>query len=101
MGISAEGISKLFIDFNKLDENKDRNAQGTGLGLSICKQIIEKMGGNVKVESKVGEGSKFIINIKTKCKVVSDGLLGDQSSHSLDRKDSTKTLIFIQQDVKS
>ena len=35
-GISEEGISKLFIQFNKLDENKDQNAGGTGLGLSIC-----------------------------------------------------------------
>ena len=43
IGISEEGINKLFIDFSKLDENSKRNAQGTGLGLSICKNIIEQM----------------------------------------------------------
>ena len=38
------------------------NNQGTGLGLSICKHIIEKMGGNVRVESKgKGFGTTFII----------------------------------------
>jgi signal transduction histidine kinase len=33
------------------------NAKGTGLGLSICKKIIDQMGGNVKVESKIGIGT--------------------------------------------
>jgi hypothetical protein len=67
--MSKEGVKKLFIDFNKLDENSQRNKQGTGLGLSICKKIIEQMGGSVSVTSKVGVGSEFIINVKTKCKV--------------------------------
>jgi signal transduction histidine kinase len=41
VGMTKEGLGKLFIDFNKLDENSQRNKQGTGLGLSICKKIIE------------------------------------------------------------
>ena len=54
VGISKEGLSKLFIDFNKLDENSQRNRQGTGLGLSICKKFIELMGGSVDVQSEPG-----------------------------------------------
>jgi signal transduction histidine kinase len=69
IGISEEGVKKLFIDFAKLDENSNRNAQGTGLGLSICKNIIEEMGGSVEVKSKIGEGTEFRLNIKTYCKV--------------------------------
>ena len=69
IGISEEGRKKLFIDFGKLDENSMRNRQGTGLGLSICKKIIEQMGGHIKVESKIGVGTEFIINVKTKCKI--------------------------------
>jgi two-component system, OmpR family, phosphate regulon sensor histidine kinase PhoR len=44
-----------------LDENASRNSCGTGLGLSISKKFIEKMGGSVKVESKLGQGSTFIV----------------------------------------
>jgi len=85
VGMSQEGVGKLFVDFNKLDENSSRNKQGTGLGLSICKKIIEQMGGSVGVESEVGVGSEFIINVKTKCKVkrckMADGSYqGDQNN---------------------
>lgn len=41
VGISKENLGKLFINFNKLDQHKERNAAGSGLGLSICKRIIE------------------------------------------------------------
>jgi signal transduction histidine kinase len=41
VGIKKENLSKLFMDFSKLDEHSKINAQGTGLGLSICKRIIE------------------------------------------------------------
>jgi signal transduction histidine kinase len=52
-----------------LEENSKRNASGTGLGLSICKNIIEEMGGKVSVESKLGRGTKFHINLKIHCRV--------------------------------
>ena len=51
------------------------NKSGTGLGLSICKNIIEKMGGSVRVESEgIGLGTTFIISITSKCKLSSDSL---------------------------
>lgn len=67
IGITEEGLKKLFIDFSKLDENSKRNSQGTGLGLSICKNIIEQMGGSVDVKSAIGEGTEFLINVKMHC----------------------------------
>ena len=66
-GISAAGQKNLFIDFGKLDENSQMNREGTGLGLSICKQIIEQQGGSVRVKSKLGKGTEFQINMKSKC----------------------------------
>jgi signal transduction histidine kinase len=70
IGMTEEGINNLFIDFGRLKENEHRNKSGTGLGLSICKQIIEKMGGSVHVSSQLKIGSRFDININTKCRVL-------------------------------
>lgn len=66
VGIEEENLSKLFIDFSKLDEHENINQIGTGLGLSICKKIIEQMGGSVKVKSKVNVGTTFSIDLTTK-----------------------------------
>ena len=63
IGIKKENIPKLFMDYSKLDEHKKHNMIGTGLGLSICKNIINKMGGQVTVESTEGVGSKFCITL--------------------------------------
>ena len=69
VGMSEEGVKKLFVNFAKLQENAHMNRSGTGLGLSICKNIIEKMGGNVNVTSKLGIGTTFHLNLSTKCVV--------------------------------
>ena len=42
------------------------NKKGTGLGLSICKQMVEKMGGSVEVQSEFGYGSTFILTLSAK-----------------------------------
>jgi two-component system sensor histidine kinase BarA len=61
-GISKESIPKLFMNFSKLADEEGLNKQGTGLGLSICKHLIEKMGGDVRVESEgIGFGTTFVI----------------------------------------
>jgi signal transduction histidine kinase len=66
VGIKKENLSKLFLEFGKLDEHSKINSQGTGLGLSICKRMIEQMGGQVSVDSEFGVGSTFTINLNTK-----------------------------------
>jgi Histidine kinase-, DNA gyrase B-, and HSP90-like ATPase len=58
------------MNFGKLDEHSAMNHRGTGLGLSICKSLIELMGGSVSVESEVGQGTTFIMSLKTKCHVI-------------------------------
>jgi PAS domain S-box-containing protein len=55
-GLTDEEQSKLFTEFSRLERTR---ASGHGLGLSIVKRIVEKMGGEVGVESVVGEGSTF------------------------------------------
>jgi two-component system sensor histidine kinase EvgS len=75
VGISKENQKKLFIDFGRLAETESVNRSGTGLGLSICKQIVEKMGGSVHVESDIGEGASFCITIKTMYRSVNETMV--------------------------
>ena len=52
------------MNFGKLSDEEGLNRQGTGLGLSICKHLIEKMGGDVFVESEgIGHGTTFVIQL--------------------------------------
>lgn len=51
IGISQDDIHKLFKQFGMLKDSRGINSRGTGLGLNICKNLIEKMGGDVSVES--------------------------------------------------
>ncbi len=63
VGIREEDLPQLFKDFQRLDLAANHAIQGTGLGLSITKQLVEKMGGYVLVESIFGEGSIFTVVI--------------------------------------
>ena len=54
----------MFRNYGKLQENSQMNLGGTGLGLSVSKNLIEKMGGSVSVESELGLGTVFIIEMK-------------------------------------
>ena len=64
------------------------NERGTGLGLSICKSLIEMMGGSVHVESELGEGTTFIVQLKTKCKYINKELPSNRSRGDLSRKNN-------------
>ena len=67
VGIAKNDLEKLFMNFSKLDRNRNYNKQGVGLGLSICKEIIMFSGGKINVESELGQGTDFIIDLETKC----------------------------------
>ena len=64
MGISAANQLKLFKSFSQIDQSSQKSHSGTGLGLVISKKLIELMGGDIRVESAEGEGTKFIFTIK-------------------------------------
>lgn len=59
IGISRENQQFLFKKFYQVDTSYRRSHRGSGLGLPICKGIIEGLGGNLRVESKLGSGSTF------------------------------------------
>ncbi|MGN0674196.1 MAG: ATP-binding protein [Oscillospiraceae bacterium] len=66
IGISPEGLEKLFNSFQQIDTKKNRSVEGTGLGLAISRRLITSMGGFINVSSVYGSGSefKFVIPLK-------------------------------------
>lgn len=67
IGISKDNIDKIFEPFYRVDKNRSRNLGGAGLGLTLVKNIIDRHNGKIYVESKINEGSKFILEFNKKC----------------------------------
>jgi CheY-like chemotaxis protein len=63
IGISKEQQATIFDPFKQADSGTTRKFQGSGLGLSITRQLCELMGGGIRVESDLGAGSKFIVEL--------------------------------------
>jgi len=68
IGIPPEQQKILFTPFSQVEESKITRFEGTGLGLSICKQLAEMHGGEIGMESKLGEGSTFWFTFIAECK---------------------------------
>jgi diguanylate cyclase (GGDEF)-like protein/PAS domain S-box-containing protein len=61
IGISKEDQDRIFGEFEQVDSSFSRRYEGTGLGLALTKKLIELHGGDIRVESEEGKGSRFIM----------------------------------------
>lgn len=66
VGIAAEQLESIFHPFEQMGESS-RRAGGNGLGLAISRKLVRLMGGEIKVESELGEGSTFSFEIEMEC----------------------------------
>lgn len=63
LGMRPEYLEHIFDPFSRADDSRISKVSGTGLGMTIVKNLITLMGGDIQVESRYGEGSKFLITI--------------------------------------
>lgn len=64
IGVPKEDLERIFDRFYRTDASRARTSGGFGLGLAIVRDLVEAMGGTVKVESTVGEGSTFTVTLR-------------------------------------
>lgn len=63
IGMSSEGLRRIFSPFSQADSQTTRLYGGTGLGLTLCRQLIERMHGEIKVDSTVHQGTRFTVTL--------------------------------------
>ena len=83
IGMKPEYRDQIFEAFSREDNDTIRGIQGTGLGMAITKNLVELMGGTIRVESEEGKGSTFIINLRLQ--VVSAADVDFWKRHGIDR----------------
>lgn len=66
IGMTKEQSKRIFHKYEQAESSTTKKYGGTGLGLVICKSIVEKMDGNIWIESELGMGSSFIFDVKLK-----------------------------------
>lgn len=63
IGIAPDKLDKIFDRFYQVESNTSRNYEGTGIGLALVKELVKIMHGEIRVESTIGKGSTFFVEI--------------------------------------
>jgi signal transduction histidine kinase len=84
IGIAAEQISNLFEKFTVVDDSSTSKYGGTGLGLALSQKLCRLMGGDILVESKVGQGSRFTVRIPLR--------YGPNTNSTVESNDTSRTV---------
>jgi two-component system phosphate regulon sensor histidine kinase PhoR len=65
IGIPTGQLQRVFERFYRVDKARSREVGGTGLGLSIVRHMVQSLGGNISVQSRLGKGSTFTVRLRT------------------------------------
>ena len=82
IGIAPEARERIFEHFSQADGCTTREYGGTGLGLAICRRLLLLMGGSIRVESVLGQGSNFVIDLRLP--LARTPMLAGHDSHSME-----------------
>lgn len=63
VGIAPEHLERVFERFYRVDDARDRDAGGSGLGLAICRDLVRAHGGEIRLESRVGRGTRAVVTL--------------------------------------
>ena len=96
IGIAPEHQKNLFKRFTQVDNSSTRRAQGSGLGLAIVKELVELMGGKVRLHSEPGRGTEIVFSLKLGLPADSGQLKGDETIETTPGTD-TATAPTVQQ----
>ncbi len=88
MGMSEEFLARVFLPFERAGNTTQSKIEGTGLGLAICHRLVEQMGGAIRVESRLREGSRFTVSIPFK----------GQNAHENQKYFSGETVLVVEDD---
>lgn len=99
IGIAKEQQNIIFEEFMQQDGQSNRKYQGTGLGLTITKRLVEMLGGKLTVESKLGKGSRFIINLSRQIVSIDDDDFDDKDDINIEDYVFENQTILVVDDV--
>ncbi len=97
-GIPAEMLARLFTPFDRLDADST-GVEGTGLGLALSKRLAEAMGGTILVDSRVGEGTTFTVDIAAAEAPAAPGATADAHDASATPRATRGKILYVEDNV--
>ncbi len=101
LGISSEGLEQLFAPFERLGADRS-GIEGSGLGLALSRRLVELMGGSIGVDSRLGEGSTFHVDLPMTAPPA-DSLEPAEQRHEepSERSAAPRTLLYIEDNLSN
>jgi CheY-like chemotaxis protein len=105
IGMDKKMQKTAFEAFRQADESNSRRYQGSGLGLAVSQQLVNLMGGHIKVDSELGEGSKFYFSLilpvspNNEDNPIKFDISVDSSKHELERMKAQLSVLLVEDNI--